>query len=184
MPLPIAHGLIGASVVAAFHSRPLGRRNWMNLSLGALLGVFPDFDYLLNWVRFQGRGWHHDFTHSILFAALMGWVAAAIVRRICWKDAAVYGAAMLSHPLLDYVFTQSRGVELFWPFSNARHKLGVAAPIVYAWRDDSIVGMIVDIARLCAVETVAGASVLLLILLLRKACNLRPDSLVKKRGRC
>ena len=71
MPLPVAHGLIGASIVAAL--LPLSRsRIAKPLLLGAVLGISPDLDYALNWFRISGGGWHHGFTHSIPFAFVVG----------------------------------------------------------------------------------------------------------------
>src|SRR5262249_57666477 len=105
MPLPIAHGIIGASVIASLHPDLSAKRDWKFLLLGALLGIFPDFDYLLSWIRFLDRGWHHDFTHSILFAFLLGFMFAAAVKEIAFRDGIKYGLAVLSHTLLDYVYT-------------------------------------------------------------------------------
>src|SRR5262245_4361893 len=79
MPLPIAHALMGASVALAFRPHSSLKRDWKFLLLGAFLGVMPDFDYALTWARVGGRGWHHDFTHSILFALLAGLVTAAVI---------------------------------------------------------------------------------------------------------
>jgi len=49
MPFPVAHSLIGASVGAAIERR--SEAFWQILLLSALLGVCPDFDYVLNWLR-------------------------------------------------------------------------------------------------------------------------------------
>lgn len=49
MPFPVAHSLIGASVGAAIDRR--SEAFWQILLLSALLGVCPDFDYVLNWLR-------------------------------------------------------------------------------------------------------------------------------------
>ena len=64
MPLPVAHGLVGASVFAALRpANELGGWKW--LAFGAFLGVAPDFDFALNWLGISAGGWHHGFTHSI-----------------------------------------------------------------------------------------------------------------------
>jgi hypothetical protein len=58
VPLPVAHGLVGAGVVAALlPSAQPGRWKW--LAFGALLGIAPDFDYALNWLHIGRGGWHH-----------------------------------------------------------------------------------------------------------------------------
>ena len=53
MPFPVAHALIGASVAAALDRKSEAR--WKVLFLCALLGVSPDFDYLLNVLRMGRR---------------------------------------------------------------------------------------------------------------------------------
>jgi membrane-bound metal-dependent hydrolase YbcI (DUF457 family) len=177
MPLPVAHGLMGASVVAALHPNLTLKRDWKVLLLGAFLGVFPDFDYLLSWARFLGRGWHHDFTHSILFAFLMGFLTAAALRKIEFREVMKYGLAMLSHPLLDFLYTHSRGVELFWPFLDARYTVRLMPPIGYDWRRSSVLLMTGDIFRLCAVEFAICGTLLAAVLIVRKHLGKR------KRGR-
>ena len=79
MPFPVAHGLLGAAVAAAL-SQPSRTGRWKSLLGGALLGIFPDFDYALNWLRISGGGWHHGFTHSIVFAFALGLMMAVILR--------------------------------------------------------------------------------------------------------
>jgi membrane-bound metal-dependent hydrolase YbcI (DUF457 family) len=78
MPLPVAHGLLGASVAAALLQRSPQSRRWKLLLPGAMLGICPDFDYALNFLRISGGGWHHGFTHSIPFALLLGLLMALI----------------------------------------------------------------------------------------------------------
>src|SRR2546421_11840825 len=65
MPLPLAHGLIGASIVAITlpEASPVG--NWKPLLLGAAISITPDFDFFL------ANSWHRGFTHSLIFAAVI-----------------------------------------------------------------------------------------------------------------
>lgn len=144
---------------------------WPFLLLGAVIGVFPDFDYLLTIYRWMGRGWHHDFTHSILFAFVIGGLAALLARTRGWRAWLMFSFAALSHPLLDYAYTESRGVELFWPFSGRRYRLGVMPPLGYDWRKDSLLDMTIDIVTLCAFELAVGASLLMLILMVRETLS-------------
>jgi membrane-bound metal-dependent hydrolase YbcI (DUF457 family) len=125
MPLPLAHALAGGSLtVAAWPEQtPAGLRR--GLVVGAVLGICPDFDYVLNWIRVLGPGWHHGFTHSILFALIVGAATSWALGLRGWRGALVCIAATLSHPLLDYLFTESRGVALLWPVTNHRFKLGI-----------------------------------------------------------
>jgi membrane-bound metal-dependent hydrolase YbcI (DUF457 family) len=167
MPLPIAHALMGASVVAAFH--PLGsfKQTGKFLLLGAALGALPDFDYALTLARVGGKGWHHQFAHSILFAFLVGLVAAAIINHFSPRTVTVFFLATLSHSVLDFLFTESRGVELFWPVSDKFFRLGLRPPISYNWRMYPLSAKITDILVLCFTEFAFFTTILLAILWLR-----------------
>ncbi|MGE0132821.1 MAG: metal-dependent hydrolase [Blastocatellales bacterium] len=170
MPLPIAHGLMGASMVAAFRPHNSLKHDWKFLLLGAFLGILPDFDYALSWLRVGGRTWHHDFTHSILFAFLTGLITAAVINHLnfrghfSFRDVMTYFLAMLSHPILDFLFTESRGVELFWPFSGKLFKFGLQPPLSYNWRLRPLSAKITDIVELCLFELAVFTSILLMIL--------------------
>src|ERR1044072_9818396 len=85
---------------------------WKWLAFGALLGVAPDFDYGLNWLRVGRGGWHHGFTHSIPFALVVGLVTIVVFRQWKVRNFLVFTAAYASHTLLDFMLTESRGVLL------------------------------------------------------------------------
>ncbi len=125
MPLPLAHALIGGSLTAAAWpvKTPSGFR--CGLVVGAVLGVCPDFDYLLNWLRVFGPGWHHGFTHSVLFALAIGTGASWVFGIRGWRGALACIGAVVSHLLLDYLLTDSRGLALWWPATDQRFKLGI-----------------------------------------------------------
>ena len=170
MPMPLAHGLLGATVVAATLPQatpPSSRRR--ALLLGALLGVCPDFDYLLNLVPALGGGWHHGFTHSLVFALLAGLLAAALSRDLGRGWIAACVLAVLSHTLLDLALTESRGVELFWPFSARRFRLTLPNPINYTWSRTSLRATALDVAQICAWEFALFAPPLAAVLLFRRA---------------
>jgi membrane-bound metal-dependent hydrolase YbcI (DUF457 family) len=167
MPLPVAHALIGVSLIAMFRNiMPI--KNSYNLMLFvAILSILPDFDYLLNWLKVSGGGWHHDFTHSIIFAFLVGIVAAALYDRFSIKNAFLFGLVVLSHTMIDYLITESNGVELFWPFSDQRYKLEVANPIDYSWDNGSLIGGLVGILKISALELILFAPILVLIVVIK-----------------
>src|SRR5262245_3480917 len=173
MPLPIAHALMGASMVAAIRPHGPLKRDGKFLLLGAFLGVLPDFDYALSWARFGEKIWHHDFTHSILFAFLIGLVAAAVINHFSLRDVMAYFLATLSHSILDFLFTESRGVELFWPFSGKLFKFGLRPPFPYDWRPYPLGAKITDILILCLFELAVFATILLVVLWAR--AKMRPD---------
>ncbi|MCA1616603.1 MAG: metal-dependent hydrolase [Acidobacteria bacterium] len=119
MPLPVAHGLVGAAVVAALHPRP-GRLRRLPLVAGALLANCADLDFALVFLL-HSKDWHRSFTHSLFFALALTAAAAAVAGRSRLREVVAYGAAFASHCLLDYATTKAGGgLELLWPLSDAR----------------------------------------------------------------
>jgi len=166
VPLPIAHGLVGASVVEAL--RPSSERRPVKLLLlGALLAISPDFDYILNWLHISYGGWHHGFTHSIPFALVLGFVLVVIFRDWRLRSYLVFTLAYVSHTLLDFLITESRGVALWWPFTNYRYKLRLPSPIEYAWSNASLLDTLLDILKLCLMELVIFGPIFLAIIWIR-----------------
>lgn len=124
MPLPVAHGLLGASIVAALHPRPT-RRYALPLLAGAFLANAADLDFLLVFAL-RSRAWHRGFTHSLLFALVVCLMFALFLGRRHLRLVATYGLAFASHGLLDYATTkEGGGVELLWPFSTDRLVCGL-----------------------------------------------------------
>ena len=123
MPLPVAHSLLGASLVAAIHPEPT-KRYFIPLLAGAFLANAPDFDFALVFVL-RSRAWHRGFSHSIIFALIVGLTFVLFLGRRHIREAIAYGAAFASHAVLDYVTTkEGGGVELLWPFSTVRLGFG------------------------------------------------------------
>ena len=149
--LPVAHGLLASTVIASFHEGEPDRAYSADLLLGALLGIAPDLDYLVKHVPALGGG-HHGFTHSFVFAGAVGILIAACMRRFNWMSILVYSLAMLSHPLLDYIFTESLGIALLWPFSLTRFKLMIPNPIDYNWRNSSVSAAVFALIRISLIE--------------------------------
>ena len=166
MPFPVAHALIGASVAAALDKKSEAR--WKVLFLSALLGVSPDFDYLLNVLRIGRGGWHHGFTHSIVFALFAGALTALVFGWRSVHGFIVFSAAIASHTLLDYLMTESRGVSLWWPFTDRRYKFRGPNPIDYSWDDSSFWTTAADFLQISFIELVVFGPIFLLVLLLRR----------------
>ena len=125
MPLPIAHAFVGASIVVASRSRTT-IHEWKALVLAASLAVLPDFDFFITWFGNGDETWHRGFSHSATFAIIIAVGTAILVRKSFLRNAMVYGAASLSHGLLDLLTTRSPGgVKFFWPFYSERMKLGL-----------------------------------------------------------
>ena len=171
MPLPVAHGLLGASVGAAL--QPLESRYWRTLWISAFLAICPDFDYALNWLRISGGGWHHGFTHSFLFAACLGLFTALILREVKIRSIIIFCSAAASHTLIDYVMTESHGVALWWPFTHHRHKLSFPNPIDYTWDDSTVSRMVIDLLRISLTELVIFGAIFVAVLWIKKATRKR-----------
>jgi len=165
MPLPVAHSLVGASVAAAVPGKAPSL--WKLLCIIPFLAVFPDFDYILNWLNIGGGGWHHGFTHSFVFALFAGAVTALITGWRNLRSFIAFSAATASHGLLDYLITESRGIALFWPFTNHRYKLLIPNPIDYTWSKTSIWDAALDVLQICLTELIIFGPLLLLVMLLR-----------------
>jgi membrane-bound metal-dependent hydrolase YbcI (DUF457 family) len=161
MPLPVAHGLVGAGIVAALHPQPF-RRKGLPLIAGALVANCADLDFGLVLLT-HDRSLHRGFTHSLAFGLLLTLTALAICGGAYLRRVLVYGAAYISHGLLDYSTTKfGGGVKLFWPFSEER--LGLRL-----WGLSELPSKLPPVAvlRWLAVEFIIFAPPLLLLLLLR-----------------
>ena len=118
MPLPVAHSLVGAGVVAAV--LPRRPQYWVPLAAGAVLANAADLDFVLV-VLFRSRAWHRGFTHSLAFALAVLLCLLIAFGRARAREAAAFGLAYASHALLDFATTRvGGGLELFWPFSADR----------------------------------------------------------------
>ena len=121
MPLPVAHSLVGAGLVAAALPRAASRRPYLlALAAGALLANAADLDFLLVFAL-GSRAWHRGFTHSAAFALAVCLAFLLALGRRRAREAAAYGLAYASHALLDFATTlEGGGSELLWPFSGDR----------------------------------------------------------------
>jgi membrane-bound metal-dependent hydrolase YbcI (DUF457 family) len=178
MPTPVAHGLMGAIVVAAMWRDDDAQPRWKPLLIGGALGVAPDLDVLLN-ILPGPESWHHDFTHSIAFAFLAGWLASIVTKQRAWTAALIFGFAMLTHPLLDYIFTSSDGVELWWPLSDERVRLGSQGFGIYAWRHPTLTLKVQALLEVALLELLFYGS-MLTTLLYRKGWLTRMRSFISQ----
>lgn len=165
MPLPVAHGLIGASIVATALPDFKPARDWKLMALGAALSIAPDLDFFLR------TPWHRGFTHSLISAALVGAVCFAAAGRAHLRTALGLGAAILSHGLLDFASTKAMpGVELLWPVTERRFGLGVIDyydvtglnPVTFM--TENVLG---DMLRASAIELLIFLPLLLFVLAIK-----------------
>jgi inner membrane protein len=163
MPSPVAHSLIGASLVAAVLPRTGRPRYWVPLAAGALLANAADLDFLLV-VLFRSRAWHRGFTHSLVFALAVFLCLLVALGRARAREAVAFGLAYASHVLLDFATTrEGGGLELLWPFSVDR--LGLRW-----WGLSEIPSRLpaTEILKLLSLEFVLFAPPLLFLILLRR----------------
>lgn len=122
MPLPIAHGFLGAAIVAVIHPK-IKKVISVPLFIGAFLANAPDFDFLFV-ILTKNKSWHRGFSHSILFSIIVFITIAAFLGKDRIRTAAAYGSAYFSHVVLDFIATKfGGGLELFWFFSSERFAL-------------------------------------------------------------
>jgi membrane-bound metal-dependent hydrolase YbcI (DUF457 family) len=169
MPLPIAHGLIGASIIAATLPAASPLRHWKLLLLGAALSIFSDLDYFLETSQ------HRGFTHSLIFAAGVSLVCVAVARLANIRIAIGCAVAIFSHGLLDFVTTKTMpGVELLWPFTTRRFGLGLVDyyrltgvdPVFFLGRD-----VLTDLLKMAMVELIVFLPIFLFVLSLKWSIN-------------
>ncbi|HUQ33546.1 MAG TPA: metal-dependent hydrolase, partial [Pyrinomonadaceae bacterium] len=173
--LPIAHGLLGASIVAAMlPDKSAPARNWKPLFFGAALASAPDLDYFLKTSQ------HRGFTHSIIFALIVGCACFVIRGAANIRLTIGYAVAALSHCLLDYAATKAMpGVELFWPISTRRFGLGVVDyyrltgvdPVHFLSKDVSA-----DLLKMAWLELLIFVPLFLLVLFVKWSINRRTSS--------
>lgn len=109
--------------------------NWLVLRSVLYCSLIPDLDVLgfKFGIPYESMWGHRGFSHSLLFAFILGFVFAIILNwKLKWSRSEVLGlwlllsSAALSHLLLDALTNGGHGIALFAPFSDARYFL--------AWR--------------------------------------------------
>lgn len=123
MPLPVAHSLLAASVVALIYSARQRQLWFLAMFIGVVIANCPDLDFI-PWILFDSRGWHRGFTHSIGFSLLLSLLALGVVGWSHLRSVIAFGLAYMSHGVLDFATTlEGGGVKLLWPISDQRMAL-------------------------------------------------------------
>jgi membrane-bound metal-dependent hydrolase YbcI (DUF457 family) len=145
------------------------KSDWKILTLGLLLSIAPDFDYALVWIFKLSHEWHRGFSHSLVFALVLGVSAALIFKADRIRNAFMFTAAAASHTLLDYAtsHTAEGGVTLFWPFSNQQFALGLTGGFEISLSQTSGMEMIAHLVRASVIELLVFGPVLLIVLTMR-----------------
>lgn len=124
MPLPIAHGLVGAGLVKLIHPN-VSPKDWKSLLIGFVVANLADFDFVFVFL-FGWKNFHRGITHSLAFAILVSLIFFILLRNKDWRIPLAYSAAFLSHTILDFIFAKyGGGVRLFIPFDDNSYRLGI-----------------------------------------------------------
>ena len=119
------HVLMGVALGSVMAPR---QRLGVLLVVGAACAVVPDVDLLAPYLG-GDRDFHRRFTHSIVFAVLVGFSCAAVewlARHSRAQSVRVGGytaLATMSHAIADMLTTYPPGVALLSPFSEERFHL-------------------------------------------------------------
>ena len=130
MPSVFAHVAAGAALGSAF-APTSKRRLWV---AAAVCAAVPDVDALgrpFGNLSYEAAfGGHRGFTHSILFAIVVGgWAAWMLSRDIISQRAHLrlwlaFALAIASHGILDALSTIGNGVAFWAPFSWTHYEFG------------------------------------------------------------
>jgi inner membrane protein len=126
MPTIFTHAVIGSAIAKQAARDAV---NPATVAACALLALLPDVDGLFFGVIPYGHLFgHRGFTHSLLFAALMGLLTALffvwrewITRAELWLYTLLFARATASHGLLDALTSGGLGVAFFAPFNLNRY---------------------------------------------------------------
>ena len=123
-----SHAVAALSIGTCFYRPGMPKRAWI---AGALCSVLPDIDVIgFHFGIHYGDFWgHRGFTHSLLFAVILGtFVALLGFRRASpgasrlWIWSYLF-LATASHGFLDAMTDGGLGVAFFSPFDNHRYFL-------------------------------------------------------------
>ena len=120
----VAVGMLAGRTIAD-HSRS---RALAPMLICSGLSLLPDLDYVgvMLGVPDAGPCGHRGATHSLVLPLLVAVAAAAMRPReglSRWRLGLICGLVVASHPFLDALTVDSRGVPLLWPISFTRFQM-------------------------------------------------------------
>ena len=129
MASAFAHALVAVTLGKAYSNKYTSPKFWI---LGILCTIIPDADVVMFkfGVPYEHLFGHRGFSHSLVFALLLGITVTALFYRSV-KLASKPGLALVlffslctaSHILLDALTNGGLGVAVFAPFDNTRYFL-------------------------------------------------------------
>ncbi len=127
MPTVFSHAAIG--FVAAKFANEVSPSNARIVLASMALSAFPDADALfINVIPYNHPFGHRGFTHSLLFATIIGLAAAFVFSKLGWSPqhqfwflALPFALVTASHGFFDAMTDGGLGVAFFAPFTNHRY---------------------------------------------------------------
>jgi inner membrane protein len=125
LALPVAHAAAGYLLHRAGGGADRPGAGFGRAVALMIVANLPDADFLVGFALGHPGLLHRGASHTVLAAVLCGVVAGAFARWR-WRErfvptALLFGAAYLSHVLIDVLTFDNRppdGVQLLWPFSS------------------------------------------------------------------
>jgi inner membrane protein len=118
MATDYSHAVVGLGLARLYATKPMP---WAYWGLAAILPIVPDFDAFSSAAYGTWLG-HRGFTHSLVFALLLGMAAAGILFRYFrvnwWSLSALIFAMIASHGLLDALTRGGESVPFFRPLGG------------------------------------------------------------------
>lgn len=125
MPTPIGHSIAGLAISCGAGLK-LTAKNYDIIIASFFAANAPDLDFLFGYLSGNPNKYHHQFTHSIFFALLMGLgLALLLIRKESHRfvKLAIYFFVLnFVHLGLDFVTLDTSapfGEMLLWPVSNS-----------------------------------------------------------------
>ena len=120
-----SHALVASAIKQVF---PFGKENKRVLFYCVVLSILPDLDVIgfSFGIRYEDALGHRGFTHSLLFAVLVGGSLPYILfRHLTSTKKKLLGflffLSIISHAILDAFTNGGLGVGFFIPFDNTRY---------------------------------------------------------------
>lgn len=115
MATDYTHAVAGLGLACLCATRPMP---WTYWALAAALPILPDLD-VFSTAAYGDLLGHRGFTHSLVFALVVGNLAACLtfrrLRTRWWRLSVVYFIILASHDLLDAMTRGGEGIPFFWP---------------------------------------------------------------------
>ena len=123
MPTIISHAAVPLALAVGLGREVAPRRL---VQVGVIASILPDLDVLAFGfgIPYEHALGHRGFTHSLVFAALVGLVFACTFRTLRTTFSRAFWFVFLataSHGLLDSLTNGGLGVAFLWPFSDERY---------------------------------------------------------------